>query len=353
MRDKLESIIERYNSIQEQMADQEVLSNPDKLKELAKEYKQLEPLANTGVDYIKILDQIADCESMMESDDLELKELAAEELSHSKDKKVTLENDLKVQFEYAFIVIHGTPGEDGKLQGYLDMVGVPYNTSSSAISALTFQKFHCNQFLKNFGINVPEAVIIKPSDEINKKEILKKVGLSCFVKPTDGGSSYGVTKVKKDNELFLAIKEAFNHGTEIVVEENIEGREVTCGVYRVEEGIKALPITEIISENEYFDYDAKYNGKSKEITPADLSDFITNKIQSLTKEIYSTLGMRGIVRMDYIISKEGKPFLIEINSVPGMSKESIIPQMLRFQNQELKKILKTNSLFFYQFHKLK
>ena len=250
-----------------------------------------------------------------------------------------VKNDLKVQFEYAFIVIHGTPGEDGKLQGYLDMVGVPYNTSSSAISALTFQKFHCNQFLKNFGINVPEAVIIKPNDEINKKEILKKVGLPCFVKPTDGGSSYGVTKVKKDNELLPAIKEAFNHGTEVVVEENIEGREVTCGVYRVEEGIKALPITEIISENEYFDYDAKYNGKSKEITPANLDERMTNNIKDLSKEIYDILGMKGIVRMDYIISKENTPYVIEINSVPGMSKESIIPQMIKVANKDIMEVL--------------
>jgi D-alanine-D-alanine ligase len=249
-----------------------------------------------------------------------------------------VKNDLKVQFEYAFIVIHGTPGEDGKLQGYLDMVGVPYNTSSSAISALTFQKFHCNQFLKNFGINVPEAIIIKPNDEINKKEILKKVGLPCFVKPTDGGSSYGVTKVKKDNELFPAIEKAFNHGTEIVVEENIEGREVTCGVYRVEEGIKALAITEIISENEYFDYDAKYNGKSKEITPANLDERMTNNIKDLSKEIYDILGMKGIVRMDYIVNHDGIPFLIEINSVPGMSKESIVPQMFEEDNITLKEI---------------
>ena len=139
-----------------------------------------------------------------------------------------IKNNLKEQFEYAFIVIHGTPGEDGKLQGYLDMVGVPYNTSSSAITALTFQKFHCNQFLKSFAINVPEAVLIKPDDEINEKQILKKVGLPCFVKPTDGGSSFGVTKVKKENELLPAIKAAFEHGTEVVVEESIDGREVTC-----------------------------------------------------------------------------------------------------------------------------
>ena len=245
----------------------------------------------------------------------------------------------KETFEHAFIVIHGTPGEDGKLQGYLDMLGIPYNTSSAAITALTFQKFHCNQFLKNFGINVPEAVLIKPEEIIHEEKTLKKVGLPCFVKPTDGGSSFGVTKVKKESEFLPAIKEAFNHGSEVIVEENIVGREVTCGVFRNSEGIHALPITEIISENEYFDYDAKYNGKSKEITPADLDEEMTNRIKALTKEIYGILAMRGIVRMDYIINKDEVPFLIEINSVPGMSKESIIPQMAKVDNIEL-------SLFF-------
>ena len=248
-------------------------------------------------------------------------------------------NGYKHNFEYAIIVIHGTPGEDGKLQGYLDMVGIPYNTSSAPIMALTFQKFHCNQFLKNFGINVPEAVLIKPEDAINERQIINKVKLPCFVKPTDGGSSFGVTKVKKVSDLLPAIKKAFNHGSEVIIEENIEGREVTCGVYRDSEGVKALPITEIISENEYFDYDAKYNGRSKEVTPADFTDLMTSKIQSLSKEIYGVLGMKGIVRMDYIVNNNGNPFLIEINSIPGMSKESIVPQMASALNIKLSSIL--------------
>jgi len=246
-----------------------------------------------------------------------------------------IKNGQKEIFEHAFIVIHGTPGEDGKLQGYLDMAGIPYNTSSAAITALTFQKFHCNQFLKTYGFNVAEAVLIKPEDKINESPIIEKVKLPCFVKPTDGGSSFGITKVRKHNELLSAIKEAFKHGTEVIIEENLDGREVTCGVYRDSEGIKSLPITEIISENEYFDYDAKYNGKSKEITPAELQEETTNKLKVLTKEIYGILGMRGIVRMDYILTKNQVPFLIEINSVPGMSKESIIPQMAKAGNIEL------------------
>jgi D-alanine-D-alanine ligase len=274
---------------------------------------------------------------------IEVKEWTAydEEGSYPIDKNdfSHIKNGHKQYFEYAFILIHGTPGEDGKLQGYLDMVGIPYNTSSAAITALTFQKFHCNQFLKNFGINVPEAVLIKPEEPINENQIIEKVKLPFFVKPTDGGSSFGVTKVKKNNELFPAIKEAFKHGNEVIVEQNIEGREVSCGVYMNKKGVKTLPVTEIISENEYFDYDAKYNGKSKEITPADLTGLTTTKIQSLTKEIYGILGMKGIARMDYIISKEDIPFLLEVNAIPGMSKESIIPQMLKVQNLNLEKVL--------------
>ena len=250
-----------------------------------------------------------------------------------------VKNGTKHNFEYAFIVIHGTPGEDGKLQGYLDMIGVPYNTSSAAIMALTFQKFHCNQFLKNFGVNVAEAVLIKSQDVIDERQIIDKVKLPCFVKPTDGGSSFGVTKVKAKEELNNAIESAFEYGSEVIVEENIEGREVTCGVYRDNEGIKALPITEIISENEYFDYDAKYHGKSKEVTPAELTDLMTTQIQSLTKEVYGILGMKGIVRMDYIVNDGGIPFLIEINSVPGMSKESIVPQMVSAVNTKFSSIL--------------
>lgn len=250
-----------------------------------------------------------------------------------------IKNSQKNTFDYAFIVIHGTPGEDGKLQGYFDMVGIPYNTSSAAIMALTFQKFHCNQFLKNFGIRVPEATLIKKEDVINERQIFEKVKMPCFVKPTDGGSSFGVSKVKKGNELFPALKTAFEHGNEVVAEESIEGREFTCGVYRDEEGIKALPVTEIIPENEYFDYDAKYKGKSREVTPAELENTKAIKIQSLTKEIYDILGMKGIVRIDYILNNYENPYLIEINSVPGMSKESIVPQMVYFKTPSLKGFL--------------
>ena len=250
-----------------------------------------------------------------------------------------IKNDSKENFDFAYIVIHGTPGEDGKLQGYFDMLEIPYNTSSATVMALTFQKFYCNQYLKNFNINVPKAILIKQGDLINETQILEKVSLPCFVKPTDGGSSFGVTKVKKEIELLPAINEAFNHGSEVIIEENIKGREVTCGIFRDSEGIKVLPITEIISENEYFDYDAKYNGKSKEVTPAELDNQMVKNIKELTKKIYGILGMRGIVRMDYMVNKENISYLIEINSVPGMSKESIIPQMAKEQKITIQTLL--------------
>ena len=248
-------------------------------------------------------------------------------------------NNQKVQFEYAFVVIHGTPGEDGKLQGYFDMIGLPYNTSSAAITSLTFQKFHCNRYLSTFGINVAEAVLIKKGDHIIDQEILNKVGLPCFVKPTDAGSSFGVSKVKEANQLLDAINHAFEHSEEVIIEAFIKGRELTNGVYRNEEGIQVLPITEIISENEFFDYEAKYKGQSNEVTPAEISTVLEKDIKDLTYRIYDILGMKGIVRMDYIVNDDEIPFLIEINSVPGMSKESIVPQMAEFKKIKLSNIL--------------
>ena len=238
-----------------------------------------------------------------------------------------IKNSTKHSFDYAFIVIHGTPGEDGKLQGYFDMLGIPYNTPNAAITALTFQKFHCNQFLKNFGVNVAEAVLIKKGDVINEDTIIKNVGLPCFVKPTDGGSSFGITKVMEKDELTNAVKHAFEHGSQVIAEAFIEGREVTNGVYKNQEGIKVLPITEIITENDFFDYGAKYHGESNEVTPADLPEEITGKIKALTYHIYDALGLNGIARVDYILNNENTPYLIEVNTVPGQSAESIIPQM--------------------------
>jgi D-alanine-D-alanine ligase len=239
-----------------------------------------------------------------------------------------------ITFDFAFIVIHGTPGEDGKLQAYFDMLNIPYSTCNHLTSTLTFNKFVCNQYLKNFGIKVAEAVLIKKNDEIDDEAIIKKVGLPCFVKPADGGSSFGVTKVKEITELTNAVTNAMQHGSQVIIEAFMQGREVTNGIYQNKKGVKVLPITEIVTTHEFFDFEAKYEGKSQEITPADLSEELTQKVKETTHKIYSTLGLAGICRADYII-QQGEPYLIEINTVPGQSAASLIPQMAAYEGISL------------------
>ena len=242
-----------------------------------------------------------------------------------------------ITFDFAFIVIHGTPGEDGKLQAYFDMLNIPYSTSNHLTSTLTFNKFVCNQYLKNFGIKVAEAVLIKKNDKIDDEAIVGKVGLPCFVKPADGGSSFGVTKVKEMIELTEAINNAMDHGSQVIIEAFMQGREVTNGIYQNTEGIKVLPITEIVTTHEFFDFEAKYEGKSQEITPADLSEELTQKVKETTSKIYSILGLAGICRADYII-QQGEPYLIEINTIPGQSEASLIPQMAAYEGISLKEL---------------
>lgn len=247
-------------------------------------------------------------------------------------------NDFSVRgtkFDIAFIVIHGTPGEDGKLQAYFDMLKVPYTTCSHLAATLTFNKFVCNQYLKTFGIKVSDAVLIRKNEAINSTKIIQKVGLPCFVKPNDGGSSFGITKVEKESDLSGAIELALSHGTQAIIESFMDGREVTNGIYKGKKGTVSLPITEIITDNGFFDFDAKYKGESKEITPADLSSELTEKIKVVTQEIFNLLDLKGIARADYII-QEGEPYLIEINTVPGMSGESLIPQMAEYDEIALK-----------------
>ncbi len=243
----------------------------------------------------------------------------------------------KINFDVAFIVIHGTPGEDGKLQAYFDMQNIKYTTCSQFAATLTFNKFVCNQYLKNFGINVAKAMLIRRNEAINTKEIIAKIGLPCFVKPNDGGSSFGITKVKKEAGLEQAILLALKHGTQAIIESFISGRELTNGVYKNKKEIKILPITEIITSNDFFDFDAKYKGESQEITPANLTQEMTQKIKNITKKVYEILGLAGICRADYIV-KNNKPYLIEINTVPGLSQESLIPQMAAYENISLKQL---------------
>jgi len=238
-------------------------------------------------------------------------------------------DDKKVRFDAVFIAIHGTPGENGLLQGYLDMMKIPYTSCGAFCSALTFNKQACKLFLKEYGIPMADALIIRKGESIDKKMIISRTGLPCFVKPNDSGSSFGVSKVKKEEELIPAIEKAFAESDEAMIETYMPGREVACGVVKSKNRKIVLPVTEIISKNEFFDYEAKYtSGKSEEVTPANLPEELTDEIQKLSSQIYDLLGCKGIVRVDFIIVKE-KPWFLEINTVPGMTKESLVPQQIK------------------------
>jgi D-alanine-D-alanine ligase len=238
-------------------------------------------------------------------------------------------DDQKIRFDGVFIAIHGTPGENGLLQGYLDMMSIPYTSCSVFCSALTFNKQACKLFLKEYGLQMAEALLIRKGDLIDVNIISKQLGLPCFVKPNDSGSSFGVSKVKHPDEILPAIETAFKESNEVLIEAFMSGREVACGVIKTKNKTLVLPVTEIISKNEFFDYEAKYtSGRSNEVTPADMPESVTNEIQSISSEVYDLLGCKGIVRVDFIVVDE-KPYFLEINTVPGMTRESLVPQQVR------------------------
>lgn len=235
-------------------------------------------------------------------------------------------DDQKIRFDAVFIAIHGTPGENGLLQGYLDMMQIPYTSCNAFCSALTFNKQACKLYLKEYGIPMAENILFRRETMPDPDNIISRTGLPCFVKPNDSGSSFGVSKVKSRDELPAAIEAAFRESREVMVEAFMDGREVACGVVRVNGKGIVLPVTEIISTNEFFDYEAKYTpGKSEEVTPADMPADLINRIQVLSSRIYDILGCKGIVRVDFIVV-DGNPFFLEINTVPGMTMESIIPK---------------------------
>lgn len=238
-------------------------------------------------------------------------------------------NGAKVKFDIALIMIHGTPGENGLLQGYFEMLGIPYTTCTSHVSALTFDKYSCKTFLRDVGVKMAREVYIRRGDKFDAEEIVSRLGLPLFVKPSSGGSSFGISKVTKASDLCGAIEEAFTQGETVLVEEFISGREVTQGVFSFGGEITTLPVTEIISHNDFFDYDAKYLGKSDEVCPADLTPQEVEAISRETNKIYRHFGCKGVVRVDYILSKEGVPYFLEVNTVPGMTKMSLVPQQLR------------------------
>jgi D-alanine-D-alanine ligase len=235
-------------------------------------------------------------------------------------------DDFHIRFDAVFIAIHGTPGENGLLQGYFDMLKIPYTGSKTFCSALTFNKQACKLFLKDYDITMAEAVLIRKSDDLDPSKIVKQTGLPCFVKPNDSGSSFGITKVKKKEELLSAIEKAFKESDEILIEAFMNGREVACGVVKTKSKGLILPVTEIISKNEFFDYEAKYTpGRSDEVCPAKMPANITEEVQRLSSRIYDLLGCKGIVRVDFIII-DNKPHFLEINTVPGMTEESLVPK---------------------------
>ena len=245
----------------------------------------------------------------------------------------------KIILEYAYIMIHGTPGEDGNLQGYFEMLGIPYSSCGVQSSALTFNKNFCNNYLRSFGIRMAQSMRLMLGEKFDPAEIVKELGLPLFVKPSAGGSSFGVTKVKKEAELATAVTHALNESPEVLVEQFIEGKEFTCGVVKIADKKLVLPVTEVIPKNEFFDFEAKYTpGMADEITPARISEELTLKIQDLSSTIYDLCNCKGIVRVDYILKNQIFYFL-EINTVPGMTATSFIPQQIKSAGLNLTDLL--------------
>jgi len=246
----------------------------------------------------------------------------------------------KTTFDFAYITIHGTPGENGILQGYFNLIGMPFSCCDVLASALTFDKYVCNQFLRNFDIAVAPSVVLRHRQTISNADIIEKLGLPLFVKPSAGGSSFGITKVKEAEQLSLAIEKAFKESDEVVVESFIAGTEVTCGMYKTRRKTVVLPVTEVVSKNEFFDYDAKYKNQSDEITPARISDTLTRQIQATTEKIYDLVGAKGIVRVDYIIEESGRIVLLEVNTTPGMTPQSFLPQQIKAAGLSIQDVMR-------------
>ena len=246
----------------------------------------------------------------------------------------------KTTFDFAYITIHGTPGENGILQGYFNLIGMPFSCCDVLASALTFDKYVCNQFLRNFDIAIAPSVVLRHRQTISNADIVEKLGLPLFVKPSAGGSSFGITKVKEEEQLSPAIEKAFKESDEVVVERFVAGTEVTCGMYKTRSKTVVLPVTEVVSKNEFFDYDAKYKNQSDEITPARISDTLTRQIQATTEKIYDLVGAKGIVRVDYIIEESGRIVLLEVNTTPGMTPQSFLPQQIKAAGLNIQDVMR-------------
>ena len=249
----------------------------------------------------------------------------------------------KVKFDYAYIMQHGTPGENGLMQGYLEMIGVPHSGCNAFVAAITFDKFSCKSYLKDVDfVKCADDIFVRKGESLEglAEKAVEKLGLPMFVKPTDGGSSFGVTKVKTVEDFDRAVEYAFSEGNMLIAEAAVVGRELTCAVYFNGTEYVALPVIEIITENEFFDYEAKYNGHSREVCPAQIPDALRDEIQETSKKIYAHLGCSGLVRVDYIASEEGLYFL-EVNTIPGMTAASLVPQMVRAAGLDMTDFLTT------------
>ena len=234
----------------------------------------------------------------------------------------------KVVFDFAYPIIHGNPGENGMLQGYLEMMGVPYAGCSTLCSALTFDKHTCNTYLAAYGVNVARSVMVSRGDSFSASEIIEEVGLPCFVKPNADGSSFGVSKVKTAGELPAAIEKAFGCCDAVLVESFIDGTELTCGVCKTADMDLVLPIAKVIPKNEFFDFQAKYDpAMSEELIPAPIPDELTDRVKQVSSMVYDILRCSGVVRIDYIV-RDGEIFLLEVNTAPGMTSNSFIPKMV-------------------------
>lgn len=252
-------------------------------------------------------------------------------------------NGEKVKFDFVYIMQHGRPGENGLLQGYFEMLNIPYSGCNSFVSAIAFDKFACKNYLRDidFVKCAPDVFIRKGNDiAVMSEKIVEKLKFPVFVKPTDGGSSFGITKVKTPEGLARAIDYAFAEGPMVIVEQGVSGRELTCAVYFDGESVRALPPIEIVTDNDYFDYDAKYNGNSSEICPAPITDEQCALVQDTTCRIYQQLGCAGLVRIDYIMAEDGLYFL-EVNTIPGMTSASLVPKMVRTSGQDMTSFLST------------
>ena len=251
----------------------------------------------------------------------------------------------KVQFDYAYITIHGTPGENGIMQGYFELIHLPYSTSNVLVEAMTFDKYVLNKYLGIFGVSVAPSILLRRGDEgkVTDEDIAAGVGMPCFVKPAADGSSFGVSKVKNADQLAPALRVAFMESDEVMVEGFLDGTEISIGCYKTKDKAVVFPATEVVTKNEFFDYDAKYNGQVQEITPARLAPETARKVAAETSRIYDILHCNGIIRIDYIISKDAdgndKVNMLEINTTPGMTATSFIPQQVRAAGLDIKDVL--------------